>query len=705
MEWLQIYKIGEQLINAGINTKYDSFYNYYKEKKYEEKIDGKTTYKTKTPFVLNIGINTNKDSIKLSSKKLNRNEEAKENNCFTTVSGRFNNYYLSTTYENRDSIKNFFEDKSVIQKNGKKKLAGFEKEYEDLIKEGLLSEEFRDSELNKLRKIIIENNKLHQKLNLLINNLPLLVENGKQKEYNDKTQETENKKYDKTIVELNINPLIQRLDISKSGKYNKHDIAFITITIIDKSNKEVYLNYLKQYKDFCFARFLSVSNIKKTQFQKDSTCYFSTQKGAYPVQLPRDSINLLKISTDTNVNCRSNFEGERFLMSEKAFESLKLGAWYINTNLKTVIAGVKHYIIPDFVADFDLEKFKSEIKPKIDLAFQDRRDVERTKRRLEQIGKKGINSLTFIGYKIGQGDIDVSNRIQTVSPDRYNLIIESINNAKFFFDNKPQYSKDTLDFSFKTIYSIIPENDNTAKHALILFKNLFEGDKINKMILFDYFQKLINIYWYRQKDKYLFVGTNNIYFVDKPYRDTAISKATIKYLIILKMIDNLYNLDNMESEKFKIEESPKTKEFFDEFNFSSSKRAMFYLGKLIRRVAEAQTKQEHSHKPILNRISFSGMKLNDIKILNLEVLEKMKQYNKKYKTFNFGQQDLAKFEYYFCKAENNWELSDMESVFYLFAGYGMYWDVIEPKEKEALKDVEITSEADFETTENNNTNQ
>lgn len=708
MEWLQTYKIGKQLINSNQFDKYDCYYNNYRISKYENKVNGKIEYIEKEPYVINIVINLLSNEVELDCRKYKK-EYIQQENYFTSISGNFTSYYLAANYEKRNSIIQFFENKSIMQKNSKIKLGGFEKEFDDLIKDGLLNDDFRESDLIRLRKIIINEKEINIKIINCVENLPVLIEQRKTNEYNAKIDITnEKKKYNKEFADLKLKPLDARLDISKNGN---HEVAMVRVKIIEKNGVETYLNRLEEYKDFCYNRFISLANISKTSYQKEQFCYFTAEKGTYPVSLPRDNINLLKISTDTNKNFKSYFNGERFLMSKEAYESLKLGAWFIQLNLMTKIAGINHYIIPDFNNELDLTKFKSELKPKIDLAFQDSKDYIRTRRRLEKISKNGINSLTFIGYEIGQGEIDVINRIQSVSPDRYNLIIDNINQAKLYFDEHTDFSKDTLNFSFRTIYSIIPDREkNKTKYTLTLFKNLFEGNNIDNNFLLEHYRKLINLYWYssQDKNKKFYVGTNNIYLFKnkkgehKPIRDLAISVATIKYLILLKLINNLYNKHYMEKEIISIEESPKSQAFFEEFDFNTSKKAMFYLGKLIRRVAEAQTKQEHKHKPILNRIDYSGMKPDDIKILKVEVLEKMKQYNKKYKTFNYGQQDLSKFEYYFCKSEKNWELSVIENVFYLFTGYGMYWEVIEPKEKKALKDVAITPDTDYETEEDSN---
>lgn len=712
MEWLQTYKIGKHLLENGFEP-VDAYFENYKPEK------------NKTPFVVEIIIDFKKEKICFDCFQLELNDKdviqkkIKEDNFFTQVGGNFKNYYLTTKYTKAESIKAFFENKTKIKKSKnqieKREFGGTEKEYEDLIKEGLLDENFRFEDNNPLikwRNKLLSDKGIINKLNFSIDNIKLFVEKSKQKEYEKKSNPNNHKDYIQLFSETE--PLETRLNLSENGT---DEVAYIVPVIIDKEGNRIELNKLKEYRNFCYHRLLALADIKKCSFFKDRVCYFTGEKGVYPVKMPRDNINILKVSTDTQKNYYSYYKGERFFVSRNAYECLKFGAFYINKVFVTRIAQRQHYIIPDFNKNFDLSNFSNNIKPKVDLAFQSYQ-YKKTKRVLEErISKDGLNSLTFIGYEKTYKEIDLVNRIKTVSPDRYNLIIDEFLKAKEYY-LKTRYANHIQPFSFGSIYFIIPEGykrDPKTKekkplkkcYTLELFKCLLEDIPVDVNVMMSHYKKLINIYRFGHpdKDKKQYGGSLNISLCgnEKNYRklrDRAIEVATMKYLILIKLINNLYKKpDSMET--CKIDEN-KTKEFFNEFCFEEDKRALFYLGKLIRRVAEVQKKQNHGHKPVLSKINYSGMKLAEIKRLSIEIIDKLRQYNsKKYNAFNFGETDLKCFEYYFCKNESKWSLTETENVFYIFSGYGMYWETIEQKEKTQLEEVDI-KEDDIDNEDNDN---
>lgn len=690
MEWLQTYKIGKALLDNKQFEKNDCYYQKYVTQKYKVKTIGKQkTEADKKPYILDIIIDLDKSDVQLQVLELQMDkvdEQLKQSNVFRGTSGRFDSFYVAIPFINKDfsekigkSLKYFF----LKKEKGK----GYDDLYEQMIKEKLLNKDFETSALVSTRKKILSNAKIQNKLSSLLNYDALKalvnkkIEDGKK---NEDAKKEDAKRQE--LVEVGFKALEQVLDLGQNGK---ETIAYIQVRIIE-NGLSFYLNKLEEYREICIKRFTLLGKLIESN-KTCSFCYFEKKiTDVYPVEFPRDSINILKVSTDTTVNYKSNFNGERFLLSKDAFDIIKLGAWYIQKNLIVTIAGIRHYIIPDFSKQFDLIFFRNKIVPQIDLAFQDR-NYKETKRTLDLVSSTGLNTLTFIGFKADDRQIEVINRIQTVSPDRFKEVVDSFNKLKAELE-QTKFGEWFVRFSFSSISRLFPQSSSREKvpQALIFYKQLLENHLLNKdWVLFQY-KKLIHIYHYGNPDKQkkYYQGTNVMVIEN---RDFAVSIASLKYLILLTMIDELYNKSTSMNEKFIIDEKQKTEKFFNQFAFqSSAKRAMFYLGKLIRRTAEAQFKAQHKHKPILNRINHSGMKVFELQVLSLEVMEKMRQYNKSQSTLNFAQNDLMYFEYYFCKAQtDSWDLSDIENVFYLYTGYGMYFEVSEKREIEALKELGI----------------
>lgn len=700
MEWLQTYKIGKKLIDAG----YEPFMAYvenYKPSYYKNESNEKIEFRSKIPYILDICVNLDDSSISFQySDELGQAPHINydviiKDNVFKSISGRTTNYFLVETAPLQDLGKLF---KNSIDKKFYSPKVSFIK---DLIENELLSEEVLGSRFIETLTALSEH-EVKNRLNTAIKSAKYLATDyfhsisSLQKRLNEETSKSKKKSYQTKIEKekgkiekftsehiypANFNILL--------GENAPHEIAYTRLKIVNNRDS-FYLNRENQYREICMAAYLFHAKIQK-KLRSEIPCYFTGVKPTYPCTIPRDKNNVLRVSTDTNKNAQPYFKDERFLISKEAFLALKVGANYIDKDFKIKIANLNHYVIPDFRSDFELSKFRNELN-KIELAFQQKGYLQ-TRKKLERVSANGLNSLSFIGYVAHPKEcsIDIVNRISSVKPDRYEKLVLAINKAKENFEGYPSFSVLAENLTFATFYGIIPEKQRNIKnYTLELFKNLLEDHPIDKNMLLEHYSNLLQILNYSapdSKNPRLFTNTANIAVEGKPenineYRDWSISKATVKYLILLQTIDLLNNrkMNYINTSKDK----PKTQSFFEECNFSFEKRALFYLGRILKIIATAQVKQKHAHKPILSRINYNGMSTDDVMILKNELLQKAYQYNKAQNAFNFAEPNLKLFEYYFsiAKKDSKWNLSDQDNVFYIFTGYALHFDLMEPKEKE-----------------------
>lgn len=676
MEWLQTYKIGKSLIESG---KY-SWENAYHGSYYPPYI--KDSRERKTPYVLEVIIDITSNQVKLNSRQLDgfeldphENENPfVEEGYFTSVAGNFTSYYLCTPYGKEKSILDFFgiKDGNLVVPKKKKELIGFEKEFTQLISGGLLNENFKESRLLKIRKVVCERETIIQELNTILTNLKLFTEFSQQKAFDKKFPERKNL-------------INSRLNTAPRGNA---DIAFVVVKIVDKENpKGFYLNRAKEAKDFYSNRFLNLAKIDLNN-PKNGCCYFTKEEKVFDISLPRDNVNLLKISTNLT-STDSNFQGSTFSVSRNAYNCLKLGSWFMAKKMVVRIANIPHYIIPDFTSEFKILKYKAELTDKIDLVFREAQ-YDRMKKRLFRLSNQNINSISFIGFIGDDRQIDFVNRIQIIEPDYFNFIFEAFQKTQEriaeIADTKwEELSHFTLASSYRLFP--IPTSNPKKNPALHFFKMLFEKTPVPIDFLMDNYKKLIKLFRYGKEDekkkirgKSSFAGCLNIPFEQREYYDNAIGRVTLKYLILINFINQLNNQSNMEKNIDKIN---KTEQFFEISGYSDfeSKKALFYLGRLIRRVAEAQSKQGNS-KAILEKVNYSGMTIEDVQWLSCEVFEKLKQYNRgKAMTLKYGKDDWDSFSKNISKAtakgQSSWKLTEMENVFYLLTGYGMYWQTKE----------------------------
>lgn len=695
MEWLQTYRIGNELIKTGKYQTVDAYLGSF----YPSQI--KDSQLRKTPCVLELVIDINVNAIRFEIRSFGVgnledgiNNTISKENFFTSVAGNFTSYYLCSSYGKEESILDFFGiKKGEILKGKKKDEAGFDLEYSELIKSGLLNDAFRNSRLVKTRSLIRDNKRLVCLLDKAISNLSLFVDDSKKVAF-----EKELGKGDEQPK-----PLSSRLVLSKTGN---SEIAIVVVKVVN-GDEEFYLNREPEAIDFYYKRFLSLANINPNKGQ-NGVCYFLGPNQVFDISLPRDNINVLKVNTNSPTT-QSNLVGENFLLSKDAYEKLKLGGWFISKKLVVKIAGVKHYILPDFTADFKILDYKAELTDKVDMAFN-LKDYKRMQQRLYHLSNNCLNSISFLGFFGDDRQIDIVNRIQLVNPDYFNIVFDVFEEERYKIFQLTENKAINL-FTLAASYTLFPISSNNPKKnaSLEFFKMLMEKIPISDSFLLDNFIKLTKLYKYGKSDEKTkkFTGTLNIPYQNTKYFDFWVSTAALKFLILLNLVNRIFKHQiPMEKENQTLS---KTEQFFEVSGFSNSesKKSLFYLGKLIRRVALAQQSQGNS-KAILNKINYSGMTIQDIQWLSCEVFEKLKQYNRgEYPALDLGENDWALFNKYFCignsKGQDSWCLSDVENIFYLFVGYGMYWQTMNKKEKEIIKDLkdidmpnEIEPDSDIE---------
>jgi CRISPR-associated protein Csh1 len=678
MEWLQTYKIGKLLLETGIVEPVDAFFEVYKPQKIKDSIYYKNTY------ILPILIDIDSEFVILDDLIDFTNEKIKEDNFFTTVSANFSSFYLSTNISKKNSILDFFgityQKQKEPEKTNEKNIFI---EIEKLKKNKLIDKNFSDAKLIQIRNQINKNKNICFKIRYLIENLDKIL-TKKGLDFHEQTFLTEKEKNNYTYY--------PKLEISKNGK---DEISFITVSVVVNKEK-IDLNTLDEYRQFCYARFLNLAGIQNNNNKDEeekNICYFNKKSPVFSANFPRDSIDILKMFTGSPTTL-PYFVGDSYQINKETFDALKTGSHFIENNLKIYFGGIQNYIIPDFNQIINIDSLKSELKPNLELAFQlDRFD--KTQKHIYR-ACDFINSIVFLGFIQSERDIDFTSIVK-IDDIKYfeKVIIEFIKCVDFF---------DKMQFSFKQIYFLFPESGKITKcsNSITIYKSIFERTPIDKNFIFNNYKKLIAIYRYgnpESENGSNYAGTKNISCRIKNQKfepllfDIKISFATKKYLVLFNLMNKLFNMNeitNIEIDKL----NEKTFNFFKESRYESdAKKAMFFMGKIIRVIASAQSKKQKNYrKPILDKINYSGMRIEDIKWLKCELIEKLKQYDDNYHVFKHAENDLMSFEYYFGKAESLWDLTDVENVFYLFTGYAMYWEVIEKNEK--LEKILKSSETD-----------
>ncbi|MEW5819873.1 MAG: type I-B CRISPR-associated protein Cas8b/Csh1 [Cyanobacteriota bacterium] len=473
--------------------------------------------------------------------------------------------------------------------------------------------------------------------------------------------------------------------LSQIGKTDEIVLLYPSIKLIldDKEAEYIFAN-TSEFKTLLIKTFIDKNRQKKNN-ENQQICYICKQSEK-PNALPsieRATINHSFVTTTKNHSW--NFEDKYFnrcyQVCKKCNDDLNFAGKYINERLNFRIANVQTLLIPQFIGniDFDYEQAINKILKTTDIAFRNdtlKTFISEIESEKEYVGYNLPFTLNFLSYSTEQKKaFKIFNFIKDVSKLYFINLIEVLEEEHSKLINEVKF------FNLSSIYYLIPidtdksgANKDIRNKILSFYSNIFTGKKISKRLIYKYFTDLITCYRldrqntniYKQKSfkKWLFEKNNF---------DFAIKDSIYNYLILINTLNRLnlfFEEDKMETtlldKNIELDEKEK---FLLNQGFNEQQKALYYLGDMINQVGYCQFKAGHDHKPILNKITYQGMTVKDIKRLYLEVFEKLVQYNKRNSVLFFSEKSNQMFKEYFDRNEKNWKLSDEENVFYLLSGY------------------------------------
>ena len=465
-------------------------------------------------------------------------------------------------------------------------------------------------------------------------------------------------------------------------------IILVTPTIVYKEKKDgdggiqtIDLVQLSEYKELVLSKLKTNKTGEKTSKRKSKNnyCYLCKQsKEASSNYLKKVD---MKFFTTTTINSASyinkKYYDKNYRICSDCLAVLLAAEKYIKNKMSMKIAGTSAYVIPHLlsVTEEIAPEYFEKLHHKIDMAFNENRFDEfitSIKASSENEEFDLLFSLDFLNYKGDGQSFKVINHIHDVPAFYFSRLTKTIADSylKYEQEIKGNFNKG---FGLGSIYKLIPIKhkkdgslSDTKNKVLLFYSQLLGQERIEKNIIFSYFcEAMYHLYMNQQS-----VYKNLMYYKEDSF-DFAIKDYFYRYLVLMRSLEKL-NLVNKEVEIMGKErnetELPKDiEQFLSENEFNTQQRALFYLGALINQVGIIQWKKDHKQKPILKKISYQGMSVNDLKRLYVDVFEKLVQYGE-FKYSNVERlNSLCK--HYFDRSDNLWELSEFENVFYLLSGY------------------------------------
>lgn len=445
-----------------------------------------------------------------------------------------------------------------------------------------------------------------------------------------------------------------------------------------------YFKNIDGYIDFLKAKFPR-GEVENTASNELKLCYatgeYKENVGEYESE---ERYNINKMFVSTTVNYASGFDGgafpKNYQVGSEIQKYLEQGSKYLLEKYKISIAGIDHCIIPQLFSkdDSDLESTLATISRKSDLLFQYKQLADKILPDLDTVRSQDFPYwITFLAFESDGKFFKTINVIKDVSRTHFEKMIETFATTHLEmrqvegvnWQNVMSAGEgNTLTFNLYTVYNLIPIRKDKVKknEALALFKQLLEKRPVAKSQLFGYFKELVLCHWYKRYNSY-----TNIYKI--PF-DFGIRNGVFQYLALFKVIQQLNLFNNMEETELKeVENIPeqaelsenqqKIERFFTKMDYTSSQKAMFYLGRAVNSVAIEQYKKGYESKPVLEKLNYNGMQKSEIIRLKNDLYDKMRQF----KLHSYMEPIFKKFTEHFN--ENKWAMKPDEALFYILSGY------------------------------------
>lgn len=471
---------------------------------------------------------------------------------------------------------------------------------------------------------------------------------------------------------------------------------------------------ISQHPDYINAieQFLGNSpDDKKKKSQKMAVCHIcgcltdDIDTKTYSSKLDRYSISKVFVTTTINYapDFKKDLHQKNFAICGKCYEKWYAAEKDIMRNYQLTIAGENAVVLVDgMMQPLDRDELPAIVR-KIDAAFQPGKYAEWLEiLQMDILEEQEIPLYEFnlIFYKSDGKSCAIRKSIEDVSGIWFQRVLDAFKDIR----TKKDYAARLKWFGLGSVYRMVPVRTNKKGEqldvniVLELYAAILQRIKIDKKVIWECFARALEC-GYREIISSELRNTRNLHSITK-YHEQYHQKNTgsiglewyIEYMCyaylafseVLKTLDILDNegwtMDKL-TEKDIQEESGKQgiiaekEAFLDRHGFSEEAKGIYYVGAMMNMVGMMQYHQGHTHKPILEKVTYSGMRRRDILRLLCELHEKNKQYGKAMQNQGKGyllycSELFAERAYaYLGNLPDKEEWDEYENVFYLMSGY------------------------------------
>lgn len=416
----------------------------------------------------------------------------------------------------------------------------------------------------------------------------------------------------------------------------------------------------------------------------------------YTSKLSRSSIGKVFVSTLINyaMQFKKKNHQKNYGLCKDCYERLLFGEKMIMRDFKLCMAGEDCVLLFYPLIGTLEKKYLPALKQEIDVAFNQKEIEQWAFDLLEDFKLQGIETFLdsavhayefhMVFYKFNGKSTNIVKTIESISSIRFktiNDIFEKVRQSFFGF---------LVHFSLGHVYRLIPVSANAKGEqtdigrVLNFYSAILKGGRIEKAAIFDFASEALDK-GLRQLNSSQIRNYKNLNKLEILYGKTYAKDAYIAEMVMLyiALLEVLQELDILNGEVFGVTEEvkddmsypehlEKMENFLKDHQFSQAQKKLFYMGVLTYLIGRAQFKQGHETKPILDKISYSGMTEQEILDFYLDLQEKVRQYKNvllKLKILGLCEQIEGCVTRNLGSSGGTMSLSEKENVFFLKTGY------------------------------------
>lgn len=460
------------------------------------------------------------------------------------------------------------------------------------------------------------------------------------------------------------------------------DRKFVLTVVLKNLGNEMYIGdfdvFKRQIRDIPLKKFRYSKTQNKDVFGKDVFCSICRERKDEVFGLA-SPYKFYTIDKPGYISGGFNYEDawRNYPVCADCAMCLEMGKSYVDENLVLSFYGRRFYLVPKVIFNQELEKVLLKYKR----IFKSDSDAEKTKQlsnedRILRALSDEENSITFdlMFFEVNKAALNITLNIEDVYPSTFKRLYSEWEDIKAmgFFSNI-QY---LANFGY---LNMIFDNKTYNRYFLDTVDNIIGKGRVEYNFIITFINQELREAFVREE-----VGESASKNVKKgekkEYKDnynvaTLRAYTFIYYLYRLGKFKNRgkEGVKDMEREIWKLKDfGSKSEVFQDYFNSndvffdSDSKKAVFMIGYLSRKLLNLQASQENGRTPFISKLNGLNINKKDMLRLMPAIQGKLMEYKKE-----FYNEEITQASVYLIDSNNLADLSNRDIPLYFSLGMNM----------------------------------